>query len=67
MSLHITRRVPRRSGISYPVVRCTCGQEVHCEEPAGNECMRCGAEYGGSGRRMKLKPLDRDEVEELRL
>ena len=64
-TFHITRRVPRAAGRSYPVARCMCGQEVHCEEPRDNECMRCGSTFNGDGFRIQQSRLSRHDVEEL--
>ena len=36
-------------GSTYPVVRCTCGSEVHCSSSWANECRSCGTEFNGSG------------------
>lgn len=39
-----------------PVLICDCGAEVVCANPLSNDCMRCGADYNGSGQ--KLAPPD---------
>ena len=54
----IIRREPRTLNVAgadntrpirtYPVIRCTCGVEVHCHDSWANTC-DCGKEYNGSG------------------
>jgi hypothetical protein len=33
----------------YPVVKCDCGAEVHCDNAWANPCEDCDREYGSGG------------------
>jgi hypothetical protein len=37
---------------TYPVLRCDCTAEVHCDNAWANECERCEREYNGSGQQL---------------
>lgn len=51
----IIRREPigwgRNPTRMYPVVKCDCGQEVHCTDAWANVC-DCNREYSASGHRL---------------
>ena len=40
---------PAHPGQTYPVVKCPCGAEVHCDNGWSNECHDCGTEFNGYG------------------
>lgn len=62
---YLTRRIPRSVGSSIAVVRCNCGQEVHCEEARGNDCLGCGTEYDLNGQVVRRRALSGDDLVEL--
>ncbi|CAB4121818.1 hypothetical protein UFOVP16_10 [uncultured Caudovirales phage] len=40
-----------------PVVRCTCGCEVYCDNYWTNPCDRCGTEYNATGQKLNPRNL----------
>lgn len=47
----LIRMEPNHKGRLYRVVRCDCGEEVHCNDAWANSC-ECGQEFNGSGQRL---------------
>jgi hypothetical protein len=45
----LIRREKYNERRTYPVIRCDCGAEVHCDSSWANSCERCDREYNGSG------------------
>lgn len=54
----------RNPAFSYPVIRCSCGCAVHCEDGWANPCDRCGTEFNGSGQRLAPRAFWGEETGE---
>ena len=55
---------PARPGQTYPVVRCGCGAEVHCDSSWANECGACGTEFNGAGQTLNPRHMWGEETGE---